>query len=98
MTLQARLTLYYVLLAVLLVTTVSAINLVNEMQAQFEDTLKLAQRFQQLAVDVVIQALNSDRKVTVLEALRKPQLVASFQNIMSDSRIEELAVVNPSLN
>ncbi len=98
MTLQARLTLYYVLLAVLMVTTISAINLGNEMQAKFEDTLKIAQRFQQLAVDVVIQALNSDRKVAVREALRKPSLVASFQNIMSDSRIEELAVVDPSNN
>ena len=98
MTLQARLTLYYVLLAVLMVTTISAINLGNEMQAKFEDTLKIAQRFQQLAVDVVIQALNSDRKVTVREALRKPSLVSSFQNIMSDSKIEELAVVDPSTN
>jgi signal transduction histidine kinase len=98
MTLQARLTLYYVLLAVLMVTTISAINLGNEIQAKFEDTLKLAQRFQQFAADVVTQALNSDRQLTIREALRKPALVDQFKKMMSDSRIDELAVVDPSNN
>ncbi len=98
MSLQARLTLYYVLLAVLMVTTVSVINLGNEMHAKFEDTLKIAQRFQQLAVDVVIQALNTDRKTSIREVLRKPALAASFRSIMSDSRIEELAVVEVESN
>ncbi len=98
MTLQARLTLYYVLLAVLMVTTISAINLGNEIEAKFEDTLKLAQRFQQFAADVVTQALNSDRQLTIREALRKPALVDEFKKMMSDSRIDELAVVDPSNN
>jgi signal transduction histidine kinase len=98
MTLQARLTLYYVLLAFLMVTTISAINLGNEMQAKFDDTLKRAQGFQRLAVEEVKQALNSDRKLTVREVLRKPDLVDSFKNIMRDSEIEELAVVDPNNN
>jgi hypothetical protein len=95
MTLQARLTLYFVLLAVLMVTTIGAINLGNEMQAKFDDTLQRSRSFQRIAVDQVIQALNSDRQLTVREALRKPALVDSFMNIMRDSRIEELAVVDP---
>ncbi len=98
MTLQARLTLYYVLLAVLMVTTISAIYLGNEMQGRFDDTLKLAQQFQQFAADVVTQALNSDRKSTIREALRKPALVDQFNKMMSDSKMEELAVVDPSNN
>jgi signal transduction histidine kinase len=98
MTLQARLTLYYVLLAVLMVTTISFIDLGNEMQAKFDDTLKRAQGFQRLAVEDVKQALNSDRKLTVREALRKQSLVDSFKNIMRDSQIEELAVVDPKDN
>jgi len=98
MTLQARLTLYYVLLAVLMVTTISVIDLGNEMQAKFDDTLKRAQGYQRLAVDDVKQALNSDRKLTVREALRKQSLVDSFKNIMRDSQIEELAVVDPTTN
>ncbi len=94
MTLQARLTLYFVLLAVLMVTTISVINLGDEMQAKFDDTLKRAQGFQSFAVHAVIEALNSDRKSTVPEALQKPSLVDSFRDIMLDSRIEELAVVD----
>jgi signal transduction histidine kinase len=95
MTLQARLTLYYVLLAVLMVTTISAINLGNEMQAKYDDTLKLAQSFQRLAVEAVKQTLDSDRKSTVREALRKPALQETFLNIIRGSTIQELAVVDP---
>ena len=98
MTLQARLTLYYVLLAVLMVTTISAINLGDEMQAKFDDTLKRAQGFQRLAEKAVTETLNSDRKLTVREALRKPALVDTFKNIQLDSEIEELAVVDPTNN
>ncbi len=60
--------------------------------------MKLAQRFQQFAADVVTQALNSDRQVTVREALRKPALVDQFKKMMSDSKMDELAVVDPSNN
>ncbi|HWC97177.1 MAG TPA: ATP-binding protein [Candidatus Sulfopaludibacter sp.] len=98
MTLQARLTLYYVLLAVLMVTTISVINLGNEIQAKFDDTLKRAQASQRLAVEEVKQTLNSERKLTIREALRKQSLVDSFKNIMRDSDIEELAVVDPANN
>ena len=98
MTLQARLTLYYVLLAGLMVTAISVINLGNEMQAKFDDTLKRARAFQHLAVEDVKQALNSDRKLTIRQALRKTELAEDFENIMRDSKIQELAVVDPSNN
>ncbi|SPE37010.1 PAS/PAC sensor signal transduction histidine kinase [Candidatus Sulfopaludibacter sp. SbA3] len=99
MTLQARLTLYFVLLAVLMVTTISAINLGNEMQAKFDDTLTRAVSFRRLAMSAVKEALDRDRTLPIQEALRRPALVDYFQNIAFDSgEIEELAVVDPDTN
>ena len=58
MTLQARLTLYYVLLAVLMAGVISGVNLGNEMQSQFDATLERAKMLQGLAVEQLIQALD----------------------------------------
>jgi hypothetical protein len=55
MTLQARLTLYYALLAVLMAGVISGVNLINETQAQFDLTLERAQMLQRLAVEQLIQ-------------------------------------------
>jgi hypothetical protein len=52
---QARLTLYYALLAVLMAGVISGVNLINETKAQFDLTLARAQMLQRLAVEQLIQ-------------------------------------------
>ena len=98
MTLQARLTLYYVLLAVLMAGIISGVNLINETEAEFDATLERAQMLQQLAVKQVIQAINRQPTTQIREALQDPDLVSLFKNIMlfSHYAILEIAVVDPN--
>jgi signal transduction histidine kinase len=98
MTLQARLTLYYVLLAVLLAGIISGVNLINETQAQFDATLERAQMLQDLAVGQLIQAVNRQPTKPLRDALRDPDLVSLYKNIMlfSHYAILEIAVVDPA--
>ena len=73
MNLQAKLTLCYVLLAVLMVTIISAVDLGNDMQAQFEATLNGAECCQQLGGGHVgSQALNRSSPVTVARSAARP--------------------------
>jgi signal transduction histidine kinase len=98
MTLQARLTLYYVLLAVLMAGIISGVNLINETQAQFDATFERAQMLQQLAVKQVIQAIDRQPTTPIREALQDSDLVSLFKNIMlfSHYAILEIAVVDPN--
>ncbi len=97
MTLQAKLTLGYVLLAVLMVSIISAMTLNNDMQQQFDATLERADMLQTVAVDQVRSALNRQTTKPLREALRDPALVALFHNIMLASHaIIEVAVVDPN--
>ena len=97
MTLQAKLTLGYVLLAVLMVGIISAMTLNLDMQQQFDATLERADMLQIVAVDQVRSALNRQTTKPLREALRDPYLVALFHNIMLASHaIIEVAVVDPN--
>ncbi len=96
MTLQAKLTLGSVLLASLIVTVVSAVDLANIMQLQFEATLDRALLQKTVATEFVSEALNRQRTVPLREALRDPQLSNALVNILTASHaIIEVAVVNP---
>ena len=97
MTLQARLTLYYVLLAVLMAGVISGVNLGNEMQSQFDATLERAKMLQGLAVEQLIQALDRQPTTPLRDALQDPDLVSLFRQIMlfSHYAILEIAVVDP---
>ena len=74
MTLQAKLTLGSVVLASLMVGVVSAVDLANEMQRQFESTLERAQTLKGVVTKMVSQSLNRQRSVSLREALRDPDL------------------------
>ncbi|HXS95090.1 MAG TPA: ATP-binding protein [Candidatus Limnocylindrales bacterium] len=95
MTLQGRLTLYYVLLAVVLAGVISAVNLANETQAQFASTLERASTLQRVARGMVRETLERDRTNSLREVLRDPSLVGLFNTLMLASHaILELAVVD----
>ncbi len=95
MTLQAKLTLGSVALVSLMVAVVSAVDLGNEMQRQFESTLDRANALKTVASRMVRQSLNRQRTVPLREALRDPDLQNLLVDVLSaGGAIVEIAVVN----
>src|SRR5579871_393595 len=96
MTLQAKLTLGSVVLATLMVGLVSAVELGNEIERQFAETLERAGAYRDLATNLVSQSLNRQLRVGIEEALRDPELQGNLVNIIANSHaILEIAVVDP---
>src|SRR5581483_330640 len=96
MNLQAKLTLAYVLLAVVIVTVISGIDLATNMQQQFDATLERAEVLNPVATKFVKQTLNSRLDLPLREALRDQQLAADLLDLLTNSRaILEIAVVDP---
>jgi signal transduction histidine kinase len=97
MTLQAKLTLGSVVLASLMVAVVSAVDLANEMQREFDLTLERANNLKLVAASMVSQSLNRQRNKSLREALRDPDLQNLLVDVMSASgAIVEIAVVDPN--
>lgn len=95
MTLQAKLTLGSVGLVSLMVAVVSAVDLGNEMQRQFESTLERANALKTVASRMVSQSLNRQRTVSFREALRDPDLQSLLVDVLSaGGAILEVAVVD----
>src|SRR6516225_6743512 len=96
MTLQAKLTLGSVVLASLMVAVVSAVDLANEMQREFDLTLERANNLKGVAARMVSQSLNRQRNKSLREALRDPDLQNLLVDVMSASgAIVEIAVLDP---
>lgn len=98
MTLQAKLTLGSVVLASLMVGVISAVDLANEMQRQFEATLERADTVKAVSSSMVTQALNRQRTTLSLrEVLRDPDLQNLLVSSMTASHaVIEVAVVDQS--
>jgi signal transduction histidine kinase len=96
MNLQAKLTLGAVLLETLIVGTISAVDLGNSMQIEFDGARKSAGMVRLLAGDYVAQTVNRMRDKPLREALRDPALFQGLKNVMTDSNeLIEIAVVDP---
>jgi len=96
MNLQARLTLYFVLLAVLLVSVISVVDLAHDMQLQFDSTLERADSLRTFATDMVVATVARQPDKSLREALRDPELTKLLQDTMlASSAIQEIAVVAP---
>jgi hypothetical protein len=94
MTLQAKLTLGTVLLVTIVVALISAVDLGDIMQNEFEHTLQLARVVQAVAIDDVKQALNPPQ-APFPDALQTPELFERLRSVMLSSPvIVEVAVVN----
>src|ERR1039458_8589615 len=85
MTLQAKLTLGTVLLVTIVVALISAVDLGDIMQNEFEHTLQLAKVVQLVAIDDVEQALNRRPTLTFPGALQTPELFRSEECRWSSS-------------
>jgi len=97
MNLQAKLTLWYVLLAVFIVAVISIVDLANNMQQHFDYNLERAEWIKKTAGKSVQQTLNSQRTVGLKEALRDRALAADLQSLVADAHaILEIAVVDPN--
>jgi signal transduction histidine kinase len=99
MNLQAKLTLGNVVLVVLMVTVISAMDLVNNVQQQFDATLERAEVLNPVATKFVRQTRNSLPAVSLREALRDERLSKDLLDLVTDARaILEIAVVDPKTN
>jgi len=99
MTLQAKLTLGSVVLASLMVGVVSAVDLANEMQRQFESTQERADTLKTVASRMIKQSINRQRTLSLREALRDPDLQSLMIDIILASHaILEVAAVDPETN
>jgi signal transduction histidine kinase len=97
MNLQAKLTLGAVLLETLIVGAISAVDLGNAMQIEFDAALKRANMMRLWAGDYVAQALNSHTSANLSdrEKLRDPDLSRRLETVMAESdELIEIAVVD----
>ncbi len=99
MTLQARLTLGFVILVVLMVGFISAVDLIMNMEQQFDATLQRAQFLVPLATKYVSKTYNSQLLVPVPEALSDKALASDLLELLTkEQAILEIAVVDPHTN
>jgi signal transduction histidine kinase len=99
MNLQAKLTLWYVLLAVIIVSSISGIDLATNMQQQFEATLKRAESINISVSEIVKLTLNSQLNKPMREALRDPALQPILEKLVTAAKaILEIAVVDAHTN
>ena len=83
MTLQARLTLSSVLIATAIVTLVSAVDLGNDMERQFDGTLRTARFIRNEVTTLVRQTVDRERELSLREALRQPEISAELVEILA---------------
>ncbi|MGD0670231.1 MAG: ATP-binding protein [Bryobacteraceae bacterium] len=96
MNLKARLTLSFVLLAVLLAGIISFVDLTGEINEQFAATLERADNLGTLASDLVGLSVNRQRTKPLDEAMGDPEVSTLLRNTMLASHaIVEIAVLDP---
>src|ERR1035438_8874575 len=82
MTLQTKVTFGSVLLATVIVTAVSFVDLVSFMDLELEATLERADVIKGVATGEVTDALNRRRDLVLREALRDPELKHKLVNLL----------------
>ncbi|MGD0363428.1 MAG: histidine kinase dimerization/phospho-acceptor domain-containing protein, partial [Bryobacteraceae bacterium] len=93
MSTQTRLTLSSVFVMTAIVAIISVLDLVYQMDAQYQATLEHADLLKRMASDAVVDTLNNDRQHAWREALRASNLQRSLIDIMSASHaLLEIAV------
>src|SRR6476660_4154063 len=98
MNLQAKLTLGYVMLAVLMVSVISGVDFANNVQQQFESTLRFADEINPVAAKFVKRTINKTTK-SFREALRDKELSSDLLDLVVDANpILEIAVIDPKNN
>src|SRR5258707_6672485 len=94
MTLQAKLTLGSVLLATLIVTLVSMVDMGHLMEFEFKTTLERAELIKSFAADAVKDTLNKPNPKPYREALRDPVLNNKLVKLLTQAYILEIELVS----
>ena len=93
MTLQARLTLSSVMITTVIVTIVSVVDLGNDMERQFEGTLRSARSIRTSVSNLVRRTVERERTLSLREALRQPDITHELLEDLVDSpSVLEIAV------
>jgi signal transduction histidine kinase len=96
MTLQARLTLSSVLVTTATVALISAVNLGNDMEREFEITLRGATLVRMEVSNAVGRAVEREREMSLREALRQPAITTQLVEILAAwPSLLEIAVCDP---
>src|SRR5476651_1020681 len=99
MSLKAKLTLGSVLLATSIVGLISAVDLGNIMQIEFDSTLDRADLVKSQATEAVKEAVNRQRNIPMHEALRDSALTEKLRRLVTASKaVLEIALVEPDTN
>src|SRR5215467_143988 len=98
MNLQAKLTLWYMMLAVVIVSAISLVDLANNMQQQFESTLDRAETLKLAATKFVRKTINSQLTKPLPVALQDPGLASDLLDLLQGGAILEISVVDPATN
>jgi signal transduction histidine kinase len=99
MNLQAKLTLGYVLLVVVIVSVISGLDLATNMTQQFQATLERAEVLNPAATKYVKRTLNSQITVPQRTALRDETLAADLLELVTNAgAVLEIAVVDAKTN
>ena len=99
MNLQAKLTLWNILLVVVIVVTISGVDLINNMGQQFESTLRRAEILKYVAGNAVERTVNTPVPRPLREALHDLDLQKELQALLGNEKtIFEIAVVDPKTN
>ena len=95
MNLQAKLTLAFILLVVVIVATISVIDLGNILQLQFEGTLERADVINPVATRFVMDTRNSQLDIPLREALRATSLSQDLLDLLTNAKaILEIGIHN----
>jgi signal transduction histidine kinase len=84
MTLQARLTLSSVLVTTAIVTLISAANLGNDMDREFEGTLRSARFIRTFVSNEVRRTVEREREMSLRQALRQPEITNELVSVLAD--------------
>jgi hypothetical protein len=95
MNLQTKLTLWYVLLVAVLLGSISAVDLINNMQQRFDATLAQAETYKVVAGKYVTKTLNSQLSTPLPKALSDPVLANDLSDLLRTNAIIEIAVTDP---
>jgi len=106
MNLQAKLTLGYVLLVVVLVGLISGVDLIKSMEQRFDATLQQAETIKVSAGMFVTRTVNSQRTTPLDQALSDPELSSNLGDLLTagysganrTNAIFEIAVTDPKTN
>jgi signal transduction histidine kinase len=99
MNLQAKLTLWNILLVVVIVVTISGVDLIGNMGQQFKSTLRRAEILRYVAGKAVERTVNKPPARPLREALHDPDLQQELIELVANEKtFVEIAVVDPKTN